>query len=80
MNANCVQATPYEANLHTATHRLKKECCVCHQRITLGELYYSIWYCIGIDAHPHATHVQELAQFAIKNRDGWEYPFKEKEK
>jgi Fe-S-cluster-containing dehydrogenase component len=77
MNASCVQAAPYEANLYTATRRLKKECCVCHQRITQGERYYSIRYRIGVDAHPHAVHVQELKQFAIKNKEGWEYPFKE---
>ena len=77
MNANCVQATPYEANLHTATHRLKQECCVCHQRIVQGELYYSVRYRIGVDAHPHAVHYQELKQFAIKGHDGWEYLFKE---
>ncbi len=78
MDPNIVQAAPYEAKLHKASWKLKKECCVCHRRIEQGELYYSIRYCIGIDAHPHAVHVQELSQFAIKNKDGWEYPFKEK--
>lgn len=80
MNARCVQAAAYEANLHTATQRLKKECCVCHQRFEQGELYYSVRYCIGVDAHPHAVHTQELTQFAIKSREGWEYPFKENKK
>jgi hypothetical protein len=78
MNADRIEAVPYEARLHTASWRLKKDCCVCHQRIEQGELYYSIRYCIGIDAHPHAVHHQELTQFAIKNKECWEYPFKEK--
>ena len=77
MDANHIEAAPYEANLHTATMRLKKECCVCHQRIAQGELYYTVRYRIGVDAHPHVVHVQELTQFAIKNKEGWEYPFKE---
>jgi hypothetical protein len=80
MNANCVEAAPYEANLHTSTRKLKKECCVCHQYIEQDELYYSVSYRIGVDAHPHAVHAQELKQFAIKSGEGWEYPFKEKEK
>jgi hypothetical protein len=77
MNRSCVQAVPYEANLHTATRRLKKECCVCHRRIEQREVYYSIRYCIGIDAHPHAVHALELKQFAVKGSDGLEYPFKD---
>ena len=78
MDANQIEAAPYVANLHAASRRLKKECHVCHQRIEQGELYYSVRYCIGVDAHPHAVHVQELAQFAVKSKEGWEYPFKEK--
>ena len=77
MNTNCVQAAPYEATLHTARRDLKKECSVCHLPIGQGELYYSIRYRIGVDAHPHAVHAQELTQFAIEGHDGWEYPFKE---
>jgi hypothetical protein len=78
MNARRIEARPYEANLHTASRRLKKECHVCHQRIEQGELYYSITYRCGIDAHPHAVHAQELNQFAIKGSEGLEYPFREK--
>ena len=75
MSAHMI-AAPYEATLHTARRNLKKKCCVCSQRIAKGELYYAVRYRIGVDAHPHAIHVQELSQFAVKSKEGWEYPFK----
>lgn len=49
---------PYEANLRKA--RTEKECRFCGGKIMQGDLYYSISYRIGVDAHPAAVHANDL--------------------